>query len=59
MFTTPRDGEELYRVLREKSFHFITSATTTASARLDQTDEAHHPHLGLEFNADAWSWITP
>ncbi len=45
-----RDGEDLYRVLRDEVIPLFYSARPRRpAARLDQTHEAHHPHPGLAF----------
>ena len=43
-----RDGEDLYRVLREEVIPLLLPARPRRlAARLDQAHEAHHPHPGL------------
>ncbi len=43
-----RDGDDLYRVLREEVIPlYLPARSRRPAARLDQAHEAHHPHAGL------------
>ena len=49
-----RDGEDLYRVLREEVIPLLLSARSgRPAARLDQTHEADDPHAGLAVQCES------